>query len=407
MEDIDAHLTLLTRFSIAMGLILLLPKLMERLRLPGVLGFILAGIVLGPNMFGIVKQDGPVITLLAEIGKLLFMFFVGFEIDLDEFKKSRNRSLVFGALTFLFPLLIGIALGRLTGNGWNSSMLIGSLIASHTLLAFPILQKLGLTGHPAVVMVVGGTIFTDVASMLVLALAVSIHLNGFSWAFLGTEILELAVYFPAVLFGSGKLARKAIIRYGQKPEARVIILLVVIALCAEGAHLIQLEGIVGAFIAGIALKRALRGKFAVEQLEVTAHTLFIPAFFLTTGFLVNFQLLVESVMLKPALVIGLMGALVLGKVLAAWVSTLLFRRDRAETGLVWKLSLPQMAATLAAAVVAYTTVNADGERLLNQTYVNAVLVLVVATCVAGPILAERHAKRMVSALGKEADGNRA
>jgi Kef-type K+ transport system membrane component KefB len=394
MDGIDAHLTLLSRFALVMGLVLLLPKLMERLRLPGVLGFILAGILLGPNLLGIFKEDGPVIALLAEVGKLLFMFFVGFEINLDEFKKSRNQSLLFGTLTFLLPFLGGIALGRLTGSGWNSSLLIGSLIASHTLLSFPILQRLGLTSHPAVTMVVGGTIFTDIASMLVLALTVSVHLQGFSWAFIGVELAELAIYVPLVLFGAGTLARKAIIHYGQKAEARVIILLVVIALCSEAAHFINLEGIVGAFLAGIAVKRAVRGKFAVEQLEVVAHALFIPAFFLTTGFLVNFHLLGQTLITKPGLVAGLVLALVIGKVLAAWGSRLAFGGTRAETSLVWTLTLPQMAATLASAVVAFKTVNASGERLLDESYVNAVLVLVVATCIAGPILAQRYARQV-------------
>jgi Kef-type K+ transport system membrane component KefB len=394
MDGINEHFTLLTRFALAMGLAVLLPRAMERLRLPSVLGFILMGILLGPSLLGTIKPEGPVITLLAEVGKLLFMFFVGFEIDLDEFKKSRNRSLTFGALTFLLPFLGGVALGRMTGNGWNSSLLIGSLIASHTLLAFPILQRLGLTSHPIVTMVTGGTIFTDIASMLVLALTVSVHLTGFSWAFLGTELLELAIYVPVVLFGVGTLARKAIIRYGQKAEVRVMILLAVIALCAEAAHLIRLEGIVGAFLAGIAVKRAVRGKFAVEHLEITAHAMFIPAFFLTTGFLVNFPLLGQTIITRPGLVIGLVLGLVIGKILAAWGSKLFFGGTRAETNLVWTLSLPQMAATLASAVVAYKTVNSAGERLLDESYVNAVLVLVVATCIAGPVLAERYAKQV-------------
>jgi Kef-type K+ transport system membrane component KefB len=226
--------------------------------------------------------------------------------------------------------------------------------------------------------------------MLVLAITVSVHLTGFSWQFLGTELLELAVFVTLVLTAAGWLARKAIIRYGETPEVRMMIMLVVIALCAEGARVIQLEGIVGAFLAGIAVKRAVRGKFAVEQLEVTAHAIFIPAFFLTTGFLVNFRLLGQTAISRPGLVLGIVAALVLGKYLAAWLCTAKFGGTRAQTNLVWSLSLPQMAATLASAVVAYKTVNAEGAHLLDDTYVNAVLVLVVVTCVAGPILSQRY-----------------
>lgn len=401
MEGLAEQLSPLTKFAIAIGFAVLLPKAMERIGLPAVLGFIGAGVLVGPNALGIISPDAPAINLLAEVGKLLFMFFVGFEIDLEQFKKSRNRSLTFGALTFLLPCLGGVALGRMTGCGWNASLLIGSLIASHTLLAFPILQRLGLTQQPVVTMVVGGTIFTDIASMLVLAITVSVHVTGFSWQFLGIQLLELAVFVPLILFGAGTLARKAIIRYGERAEVRVMILLVVIAFCAEGARLIQLEGIVGAFLAGIAVKRAVRGKFAVEQLEVTAHALFIPAFFLTTGFLVNFNLLGQTMIMRPELVIGLVAALVAGKYLAAWLSSAAFDRDRSETALAWSLTLPQMAATLASAVVAYNTVNSAGEHLLGQTYVNAVLVLVVATCVAGPIFTQRFAKRISTKTGAE------
>jgi Kef-type K+ transport system membrane component KefB len=393
MEEF-ASLTPLTKFAIVIGFAVLLPQVMERLRLPAVLGFIVAGALLGPNILGLVQPDGPVIKLFSEVGKLLFMFFVGFEVNLEEFKKSRHRSLVYGVLTFLLPLAGGVALGRLTGNNWNSSLLIGSLIASHTLLAFPILQRLGLIQHPAVTMVVGGTIFTDIASMLVLAITVSVHLAGFSWQFLGRELLELAIFTPLVLFGAGSLARKAIVRYGGKSELRVMIMLVVIALCAEGARIIELEGIVGAFLAGIAVKRAVRGKFAVEQLEVTAHALFIPVFFLTTGFLVDFRLLGETAWKQPGFVLGIIAALVVGKYLAARLGSLFFGGTQAQTKLVWSLSLPQMAATLASAVVAYNTVNADGVHLLNDVYVNAVLVLVVITCIAGPMLSQRYARQV-------------
>ena len=394
MDHAFDHLSPLTKFAVAIGLSVLLPKGMERMRLPAVLGFIVAGVLIGPNAFGLIKADGPTITLLAELGKLLFMFFVGFEIDLAEFKKSRSRSAGFGALTFLFPMVGGVILGRATGHEWNASLLMGSVIASHTLLAFPIIQRLGLVQHPAVTTVVGGTIFTDIASMLVLALTVSVHVTGFSWGFLGKELLELAVFVTLIFLFAGSLARKAIIRWGDKPEARVMIMLVVIAVCAEGASFIQLEGIVGAFLAGIAVKRAVRGKFAVEQLEVVAHALFIPAFFLTTGFLVNFHLLSQTAISKPGLVFGNIAALVIGKYLAARLTTGMFGGTRAQTNLAWSLSPPQMAATLASAVVGYNTVNAAGVRLLDMPYVNASLVIVVVTCVAGPILSQRFAQQV-------------
>jgi Kef-type K+ transport system membrane component KefB len=394
MEDSALHLPLLSKFALAFGLAILLPKLMERVGLPPVLGFLAVGALLGPALAGVLDPNAAGVVMLAEIGKLLFMFFVGFEIDLKKFNETRARSLSFGLLTFLLPLALGAALARFLGNGWNTSLLVGSLIASHTLLAFPILQRLGLAQHPVVAMVVGGTIFTDIASMLVLAITVSVHVTGFSWAFLGRELLELAIYVPLVILGAGALARKAIIRFGEKPEARVMILLVVIAACGELAHVIQLEGIVGAFLAGIAVKRAVRGKFAIESLEVTAQAIFIPAFFISTGFLMDLPRLAHTIAANPVLVVGIIIALVVGKFLAAWLSVRLAKGTFTESGLAWSVSLPQMAATLASAVVAYQTVNSTGTRLLAQNYVDAILVLVVLTCVAGPILSERFALRL-------------
>lgn len=392
--ELPIHLPILSKFALAFGLAILLPVLMKRLGLPSVLGFLAVGAFLGPAVTGVLDPEGDAIKLLAELGKLLFMFFVGFEIDLEEFKKTKNRAFGFGALTFLLPLLGGMTVARLTGSDWNTSILIGSIIASHTLLAYPIIQRFGLAQSAVVTMVVGGTIFTDIASMLVLAVTVSVHVTGFSWAFLGQQLLELAIYVPLVIFGAGTLARKAILRWGEKPEVRVMIFLVAIAICALLAELIKLEGIVGAFLAGIAIKRAVRGKFAVEHLEITAHSIFIPAFFVSTGFLVDIPLLGETIFKRPDLVFGIIGALVAGKFLAAWISVKAIKGTAAEAGLAWSITLPQMAATLASAVVAHNTLNAAGVPLLDGIYVNVNLVLVVVTCVFGPILSERYLRRL-------------
>jgi Kef-type K+ transport system membrane component KefB len=247
-----------------------------------------------------------------------------------------------------------------------------------------------------VLVTIGGTILTDVAAMLVLAVAVSIHQVGFSWSFLAIEFVELAIFVPLVTLGLSKLTRKMIIRFGQSAEARIAILFVLIAVAAELAHLINLEGIVGAFLAGIAVKRAVRGKFAVEQLEVLSKSLFIPAFFLTTGFLVDFRLIGATLISRPGIVVGLFAALVVGKYLAVWMTARACRYTPTDGKLMFSLSLPQMAATLASAVVGYQAMNSEGVRLLDAEFVNAVLVLVVATCVIGPILTERFGKALAA-----------
>ena len=388
----DIHLSPLAVTAIGTILIITMPRLMSLIKLPAVLGFILTGVILGPAVLGLVKSDGPVITWLAEIGKVLFMFFVGFEIDLQLFRKTKNRAVIFGFLTFIIPLAAGIGLGRAYAYSWNASLLIGSIIASHTLLAYPVLKRLGVLGNQAVATTISGTIFTDIAAMLVLAVSISVHQTGFSWSFLGTELIELAIFVPLVLFGLSKLTRKALIRFGHTADARVSILLVAIMAAAEGAQFIHLEGIVGAFLVGIALKRALRGNFAVEQLEVAAHALFIPSFFLATGFLVDFAVMKRTIVSQPGLVLLLIAATIGGKSLAAWVTGQCFRFQKAETLTMASLSFPQMAATLASAVVGYQAMNGSGDRLLDRGFVNAVVMLVIFTCVVGPILTARFAQ---------------
>jgi Kef-type K+ transport system membrane component KefB len=394
IDAMEAHLSILTRLALGLLAVLFLPRLMERFRLPGVLGFIIGGVLLGPKVSGILHADGGSLELWSELGKLLFMFFVGFEIDLDQFNRVRNKAVVFGTLTFLFPFVGALGLGFALGYSWTASALIGSIIASHTLLAHPILAKLGLLERESVLVTVGGTIFTDVAAMLVLAFSVSIYQTGFSWNFLLTELAELAIYVPVVIFGLSKLARKLILRFGDTPEARVCILLVLIAFAAELAQWINLEGIVGAFLVGIAVKRAVRGKFAIEQLEILAKALFIPTFFLATGFLIDFPLLGKTLVSRPGMVFGLIGVLVIGKLAAAVLTARRYGYPKADAKLIFSITIPQMAATLASAVVGYETKNADGVRLLDAEFVNAVLVLVVATCVAGPILTERWGRTM-------------
>jgi Kef-type K+ transport system membrane component KefB len=176
------QLPLLARFAIALLVILTLPPLCQRIRLPAAVGLLMAGVALGPSGLHIAPEHGEVAHFFADVGKLLLMFFAGLEIDLTQFQRVRNRSLAFGVATFAVPLVTGIAVGYGFGHGWIAALLIGSLLASHTLLGFPIVQRLGLVRNEAVTVTIGATVFTDLASLLVLALCIPIHMAGFSSA---------------------------------------------------------------------------------------------------------------------------------------------------------------------------------------------------------------------------------
>jgi Kef-type K+ transport system membrane component KefB len=341
----------------------------------------------------IIKPTSHIVLWFSDIGKLLLMFFAGFEVDLQQFKLTRRRSLIFGLLTFLLPFLAGFLVARNFAYGVNASVLIGSLLASHTLLGFPIVKRLGLVSHEAVLVTIGATIMTDILAMLVLAVCLPIHRSGFSLQSLLLQLGELVIYVPVVLFGLSWVAGKLLGRYGNTDEGRVTVLFLVIAVSAELAELINLEGIIGAFLTGIAVKRAVHEGGVETHLDVMSQTFFIPAFFLTTGFLIDFQMFGRTVIEYPALVVGIVGGLILAKYLAAWLASQFFGYTTIEGRLMWSLTLPQVAATLAAAVVGFKTLNAAGEPLIDAPILNTILVLVIVTAVGGTVLVGRYANQ--------------
>lgn len=393
-HEIFQNLPIIGRFSIIFGLIVILPKIAERVKLPGVVGLICGGILMGPDILGLVNPEGTAFRLFNELGKLLLMFFAGFEINLHDFKRAGKRAGGFGFLTFLIPMLVGTLVGYSLGFNWNTAALIGSLMASHTLLGLPIIKEFGLIKNEAVIVTVGATIVTDISSMLVLAICLSIHTTGFSAAHLGISLAELALYVPIVVFGLSWVAKK-LFTLTQSEELRLAILLLVVALASVLAEVIELEGIVGAFLAGIAVNRALgEDHKSGKTLSVVSHALFIPVFLLGTGFLVNLKIFAQTIIGRFDLVLMIVGGLILAKFLAAWLAGRLFKFEKNKTMLMWSLSLPQVAATLAATMVAYDTFNAQGERLLSETMLNSVVVLVVVTSILGPVLTRKFGARI-------------
>jgi len=389
------------RFAIIFGLIVLLPKLAERAGLPGVFGLLVGGICLGPSVLGVLTPESPVVELFSELGKLLLMFFAGFEINLQQVKKQGGKTVGFGFLTFAIPMAVGTAVAHFLGYGLNTSVLVGSLMASHTLLGLPAVKKLGLMNDTAVLVAVGATIITDVLSMLVLAICIMLHLSGFSQAHLYTILIQLAIFVPLIVFGLSWVA-KQLMKRTSTPEIRMGIFILMLCAASLLAEAIHLEGIVGAFLAGIALNRALGEDHSPGYpLEVVSQTLFIPVFFLSTGFLVNLKVFFGTMIQHAEMVLLIVMGLLLAKLLAARIAGLLFRLGRNEALLMWSLSVPQVAATLAAAIVAYWSINPAGERLLDKDMLNTMVVLVVVTSVLGPILTKRYGSRIGSSVDRD------
>jgi Na+:H+ antiporter len=378
------------RFALFLIALVILPRLFERVGLPGMLGLILGGLVLGPNGIALAKEVGPVGHFFSEMGRVFLMFMAGLEISLDDFRRYAKPSTLFGVATFAGPMIGGFVLGQSFGFSTNASVLIGSLLASHTLLGFPILEKLGLVRMPFALTTIGATIFTDIASLLVLAVCLSVHVSGIlSWYTLAELIGALAVYCVFVM-GAIPWFGAIYLRLRHEDEtAQFQFILAVIVICAVGAKLIGLEDIVGAFLCGIAINQVLRHGPAREKVEFLGRSLFIPAFLIIVGAQLNLPAFMRSLLEGLPFVLGMIGVLCVGKFAAASITAWMYRYNRPERLSMWALSLPQLAATLAATVTAHNSMNAAGERLIGEGVVNAIIVLMVLTATVGPILTER------------------
>lgn len=377
-------------FTILIATILIVPPVFEKLRLPGLIGLIIAGVLLGQSGLKILDHDSETVKLLSEVGKIYLMFVAGLEIDLAQFRKTKNRSIGFGLLTFIVPLVTGIAIGQAFGFSWNASLLIGSLLASHTLLAYPIVSRLGVVNNEAVTVTIGATIFTDTGALLVLAVCVGIHQGEFTLLSLASLLLGLMLYSATVLFGFDWAGKAFFRRSGEQEGKQFLFILLALFVASVGAQVVGVEKIVGAFLAGLAVNDVLGRSPSREKVEFVGSVLFIPCFFIDMGLLIDLPAFIKtlsSIGLTIAIVAGLIGS----KFVAALLAKLLYRYSRNELLTMWSLSLPQVAATLAATLVAYQTLNPAGERLVNEDVLNSVIVLMVVTSVAGPLITARVA----------------
>jgi Kef-type K+ transport system membrane component KefB len=385
----------LAKFAIAMAVIVGVPPLARRVRLPEMVGLLLVGVVLGPHVLGLFGKDRPVADFFAELGKLLLMFSAGLEIDVALFREARTRSIVFGLFTTMVPLLLGTIFGLSFRYSLIPAIVIGSLLASHTLLGLAIVTRLGVDRLEPVVVTLGATVLSDTLSLIVFAICVSTYTTGFSLSGLATQLTEIAVFVPLILFGLSRLGAYALSRVQNNEDTYFVLMLAIMAVAGVLADLINLPDIVGAFLAGLAVNVAVKEHPAKNKLEFLGKALFIPSFFIVTGFLIDPVAFVQSVVDQFPMVTGIVVTLAVGKWIAAAIVGRAFGYDPASRSTMWALTLPQVAATLAATLVAYNTLDAGGSRLLDGRMLNAVLVLMLTTSILGPVLTERFARRMV------------
>ncbi|MEM8543644.1 MAG: cation:proton antiporter [Cyanobacteria bacterium P01_H01_bin.119] len=377
----------MTTVVLLLAVVLAVPPLFERLRLPGLVGLIGAGIVLGGSGLGWLDAKSETMVLLAEIGKIYLMFVAGLEIDLAIFKQTRDRALTYGVLTFAVPMAGGIAIGLLFQFGWLAAVLIGSLLASHTLLAYPIVQRLGITGDEVVVVAVGATIFTDIGSLIVLAVCLGINQGDFSTLKLVTLLGSLGIYAIAVLVGLSQLSRVFFQRTGKDEGNQFLFVMLAVFLAALVAQLIGVENIIGAFLAGLAVNGVIGNGPVKDKTEFLGSVLFIPIFFVAMGLYLDlsaFGQIMAVVELPVAIIVTLLGT----KLLAALGARYCFGYSWVQTWTLWSLSVPQVAATLAAALVGYEA------GIINAQTFNSVILLMLVTVVVGPLVTTQAARRL-------------
>ncbi|MBA2665362.1 MAG: cation:proton antiporter [Bradymonadaceae bacterium] len=371
-----------------MAIILFAPQLFARFRIPGIVGLIFAGAAVGPSALNMLQRDSTMV-LLGTIGLLYLMFGAGISLDLNRFSKYRTRSIVFGLASFLIPQIITVGFTLLVLEfSLPAALLLGSIVGSHTLVAFPIAARLGLNKNTAVTMTVGGTIVTDSLSLAILAGVIATlgqaPTVGY-WVSFGSMV---AVFVAIVLIGLPKLGFWFFRTVRNKPEVEFAFLMTVLFATSFAAQYVGLAPIIGAFLAGLAVNRLIPEQSTLmSRIRFTGDALFIPFFLISVGLLVDFRELVKS--LEIWFLAGVLITLVCaGKLLAAKLAERAFGYSSAEGWLIFGLSVPQAAATLAVTLIGFEV------GLFSTAMVNAVVVMILFTCVLGPFLVEKFGRQI-------------
>lgn len=385
------------RFLVILIIILFAPILLNRIKIPSLLGLIIAGAIIGPFGFHLMERDSGII-LSGTAGLLYIMFLAGLEIDLSDFVKNSTKSLVFGMYTFWIPMLLGTIAGRLLMYSWPTSLLLASMFASHTLLAYPLISKLGVAKNRAVNITVGGTMITDTLALLVLAIIVGMttgEVNALFWIRLSVSLIVFGFIVMVVFPIIGRWFFK---RFDDNVSQYIFVLVMVFS-GAVLAELAGIEAIIGAFLAGLALNRLIpHTSPLMNRIEFVGNAIFIPFFLIGVGMLIDFRAFFEDWnTLKVASI--MIAVATLAKFLAAWATQKTFRFSADERRLIFGLSNAQAAATLAAVLVGYNTIigqtdSGDPIRLLDKSVLNGTILMILFTCSMASIVAQKGARRI-------------
>ena len=388
-------------------IILSAPLLLNKLKIPHLLGLIIAGAIIGPNGLNLVLRDSSII-LSGTAGLLYIIFLAGLEIDMGDFKKNSGRSFVFGMYTFLIPMALGIVAGLYVLHfSMETSILLASMFASHTLIAYPIISKLGITKDKSVTITVGGTMITDMLALLVLTVIVGMAtgvIGEHFWTRLSISIV-IFVLFVVIAF---PIAGRWFFKHVQDSISQYIFVLVMVFLGAYLAELAGIESIIGSFLAGLSLNRLIpRSSPLMHRVEFIGNSIFIPFFLIGVGMLIDYRAFFTSFdTIKVGIVMIIVATI--AKYAAAWLTQKTFRMSVDQRRIIFGLSNAQAAATLAAVMVGYNVIlgqTPEGEpiRLLNESVLNGTILMILVTCTMASFSAQRGAHNLAATASSETD----
>lgn len=393
-------------FFIVLCIILFAPIIMGKLRIPHLIGMILAGVIVGPHGFNILSYDSS-FELFGKVGLYYIMFLAGLEMNMADFRKNRIKTSTHGILAFAIPMIIGFALNAsLLKYGVLTSVLLASMYASHTLIAYPIVLRYGLSQQRSVTISVGATAITDTLTLLVLAIVGGMfkgEMNGFFWFML---IIKLCIVFFIIIYFFPRIARFFFQRY-EDYVAQFIFVLAMTFLGAGMMAFIGMEGLLGAFLTGLVLNRYVPNiSPLMTHLEFVGNALFIPYFLIGVGMLVNVNIIFAGLgTIKVACVMIIVA--LSSKWLASLATQKIFHMKSIERELIYGLSNAQAGATLAAVLVGYNIILPSGQRLLNDDVLNGTIILILVTCIFSSFTTERASRKIALANKNNTNENKA
>ena len=383
-------------FFVVLLIILLAPIIMGKLRIPHIIGMVLAGMLIGEHGLNILERDNS-FELFGKVGLLYIMFLAGLEMDLESVKKNSKRILWFGLLSCLVPLVLTYVMAMwLLDYSSTASFLLGCIMASNTLIAYPIISRYGMGRHPSVMLSVGASMLAIFMALMMLAALSASYSKDVGIGFWLLFVLKFAAFCALSIWGIPKVTRYFLRRYSDA-IMQFIYVLSVMFLSAALSEAIGVEGIVGAFIAGLILNRYIpHVSPLMNRIEFTGNAIFIPYFLIGVGMLINVGSLFDGWRMLGVVALTVFFG-TFGKALAAYISSLLFRLTKAEGHMMFGLTCAHAAGAIAMVMVGMRLEVSPGHYLVNDEMLNGVVIMILITCIISTMMTEKAAQELTLA----------